>query len=346
MRILSDRDVERLIVPADAIATIAEGYRRHSSVRMPAPRRIWAGKSRRALVLTGHSDGPTFALKANKHVYPEPHAHHREAAGMMLPLDAVRCAPTALLATTLFNGHHAAARLAAAVAALARPDVRTITVFGAGKIAPAVVRCLALARPFERVLIFGRGPEPAQALAASLHGASGLDGVEISVIADAVAATHSADVIVTITSSETAVFPGREVRAGALVVLAGPNRPHAREADDGLICRAQIYVDHCDGCKARAGDLFIALGTGALRAGQIAAELGSLSSTLPPVIGPLDVTVFKSIGVIAQDIVLAEVIVERAEQMGIGIEFDPASGGAEGPPHQKPSAPLLAECLP
>jgi hypothetical protein len=62
--------------------------------------------------------------------------------------------------------------------------------------------------------------------------------------------------------------------------------------------------------------------------------------------GPLDVTVFKSIGVIAQDIVLAEVIVERAEQMGIGMEFDPASGSAEGTPHQKPSASLLAECLP
>jgi ornithine cyclodeaminase/alanine dehydrogenase-like protein (mu-crystallin family) len=161
-----------------------------------------------------------------------------------------------------------------------------------------------------------------------------------------VAATHSPDVIVTITSSETAVFPGREARAGALVVLAGANRPHAREADDGLICRAQIYVDHCDGCMARAGDLFIALGTGALRAGQIAAERGSLSSTPPPVIGPLDVTVFKSIGVVAQDVVLAEVIVRARAADGIGMELDQASGSAEGTSHQKPSAPLLAEFLP
>jgi ornithine cyclodeaminase/alanine dehydrogenase-like protein (mu-crystallin family) len=121
--------------------------------------------------------------------------------------------------------------------------------------------------PLIRKIAIGRGPERAQALAASLHGASGLDGVEISATADAVAATRSADVIVTITSSETAVFPGREARAGALVVLAGANRPHGREADDGLIRRAQIYVDHCDGCMARAGDLFIPLGTGAWRAG-------------------------------------------------------------------------------
>jgi ornithine cyclodeaminase/alanine dehydrogenase-like protein (mu-crystallin family) len=258
MRILSDRDVERLIVPADAIATIAEGYRRHSSERMPAPGRMDMGRQEpkgSVLVLTGHSDGPTFALKVNMHVDPEPHAHHRKAAGMMLPWDAVRCAPTALLATTLFNNHRtAAAGLAAAVAALARPDVRTLTVFGAGKIAPAVVRCLALVRPFERVLILGRGPERAQALAASLHGASGLDGVEISATADAVAATRSADVIVTITSSETAVFPGREARAGALVVLAGANRPHGREADDAV--RKSTSITATAAWRGRAISLF------------------------------------------------------------------------------------------
>jgi hypothetical protein len=36
--------------------------------------------------------------------------------------------------------------------------------------------------------------------------------------------------------------------------------------------------------------------------------------------------VFKSIGIIAQDLALAELIVTRAGEEGIGIEFDPNTG--------------------
>ena len=348
MRILSDRDVERLIEPADAIAAVADGYRRHSSGLMPAPGRLDMGRSEprgSALVLAGHGDGPAFALKANMHVYPEPHAHHRKAASMMLLWDAVRCAPTALLTTTQFNNHRTAAGLAAAVVVLAPRDARTLTVFGAGKIAPAVIRYLAAVRSFERVFVLGRGRDRAGELVASLRSERGLAAMEIEASADAAAAARMADVIVTVTTSETAVCPGRDVRAGALVVLAGANRPHAREADDDLIRRARIYVDHRDGCVSRAGDLCIPLQSGVLRTAQIVAEIGSLSAAPPPVAAPLDITVFKSIGIIAQDIALAELIVARAERMGIGIEFDPVSGACDGQ-RQEPAAEQPAEILP
>jgi ornithine cyclodeaminase/alanine dehydrogenase-like protein (mu-crystallin family) len=36
-----------------------------------------------------------------------------------------------------------------------------------------------------------------------------------------------------------------------------------------------------------------------------------------------DVTVFKSIGIATQDLLLAEALVRRAEQQGIGAQFDP-----------------------
>jgi ornithine cyclodeaminase/alanine dehydrogenase-like protein (mu-crystallin family) len=145
------------------------------------------------------------------------------------------------------------------------------------------------------------------------------------------------------------VFPGRMVKSGALVILAGANRPHAREADDELIARASIYVDHRSGCIERAGDLCIPLRSGHLRLVQIAGEIGSVLAHSPQSLrGPGDVTVFKSIGIIAQDLALAELILTRAAEEGIGIEFDPNTGLYRPADASRPLAPveLLAEDLP
>jgi ornithine cyclodeaminase len=150
MRILSEHDVERLIEPMAAIEAMAGAYRRHSAGRMLPPGRLDMGSVEprgSVLVLAGHSDARSFALKANMHVYPEAGARQRKAARMMMLWDTAQCAPAALIATTLFNNHRTAAGLAAAAQVLAPAAAETLAVFGAGKIAPAVIRYLCLVRP-------------------------------------------------------------------------------------------------------------------------------------------------------------------------------------------------------
>ena len=268
---------------------------------------------------------------------------------MMLLWDAVRCVPTALMATTLFNNHRTAAGLAAAARHLAPPKAKTLAVFGAGKIAPSVIRYLMLTRPFERVLIIGREPRRSSELALAIRSSSEFAERDVEAVTDAGAAVRDADVIVTITTADMPVFPGRMVKSGSLVILAGANRPHAREADDELIARASIYVDHRIGCIERAGDLCIPLQSGHLRLEQIAGEIGSVLPHPPQRLpGPGDITVFKSIGIIAQDLALAELIVTRAEEEGIGVEFDPNTGfcRSAGAPRPLAADEVLAGNLP
>jgi ornithine cyclodeaminase/alanine dehydrogenase-like protein (mu-crystallin family) len=116
-----------------------------------------------------------------------------------------------------------------------------------------------------------------------------------------------------------------------------------------LIARAVITVDHRSGCIERAGDLCIPLRSGHLKLEQIAGEIGSLLAQPPrPLRGAQDVTVFKSIGIIAQDLALVELIMTRAAEEGVGIDFDPNSGECRPANDPRPSAPaeLLAEDLP
>jgi alanine dehydrogenase len=331
MRILSEQAVERLIDPVAALEAMVDAYRRHSAGGMPEPGRLDMGRDApkgNVLVLAGHADNSTFALKANMHVYPELGARARKAASMMLLWDAVQCTPVALIATTMFNNHRTAAGLAVAAQRLSPKNSATLAVFGAGKIAPATIRYLSLVHPFKQIFIVGQGTRRAGELANQLRDTLDFNGCEVRALTDPAAAVQDADVIVTITTANTPVFPGRHIKRGALVILAGANRPHAREADDDLIARSRVYVDQRSGCITRAGDIRIPLESGRLLESQIAGEIGDLllDRTQPPN-DAADVTVFKSIGIIAQDIALAESIVNRAAECGIGIEFDPVTGG-------------------
>jgi ornithine cyclodeaminase/alanine dehydrogenase-like protein (mu-crystallin family) len=328
MRILSEHDVERLIDPDAAIAATVEAFRRHAGGGMPAPGRLDMRRDRpkgSVLILAGHSDDHAFALKANMHVYPESGSGPRKAASMMMLWDAVQCVPRALIAATLFNNHRTAAGVAAATRALAPPRAKKLAVFGAGKIAPEIIRYLARVRPFETIMIAGRGPQRAHDLAQRLREEPEFSGIDVDGTTDASAAVRDADVIVTVTTADAPVFPGRDVKPGAFVILAGANRPDAREADDDLIGRARIYVDHHEHAVERAGDIHIPLRSGRLRPGQIAGEIGMVLSGDTPAAAS-DVTVFKSMGIIAQDLALAAMILECAQQMNVGLEFDPWTG--------------------
>jgi ornithine cyclodeaminase/alanine dehydrogenase-like protein (mu-crystallin family) len=347
MRILSEQAVERLIEPMAAIDAMADAYRRHSAGLMPAPGRLDMGRDDpkgSVLVLAGHADNRSFALKANMHVYPEPGARQRKAASMMMLWDAVQCAPIALIATTLFNNHRTAAGLAAAAQRLASKKAETLAVFGAGKIAPAVIRYLSLVRPFKTISIVGRGVQRSGDLAMQLRSSPEFNGCDVLAVTDPAAAVQDADVIVTITTADAPVFPGCQVKSGALVILAGANRPLAREADNDLIARARIYVDHRSGCIERAGDIRIPLQSGHLDESQIAGEIGELMlGRMHPPAGGGDVTVFKSIGIIAQDIALAEAIARLATRSGVGVEFNPITGACQNVGAAAPPAPAPAE---
>ena len=234
------------------------------------------------LVLGGHSHGRLFALKANAHAYPDPASARRNAVSLLTLWDSAACVPLALIVTTGFNNHRSAAGFAAAAQALAPTEAGTLAVFGAGKIAPAAIRYLTTVRPFRQVLIVGRGRERAAALAAAARTMAGFEAITVDAEPDPARAATLADVILTITTADAPVFPGTAVKPGAMVILGGANRAHAREADDALIARARIFADHLDGCLERAGDLKIPLGSGALTRERIAGEIGHCSQAALP----------------------------------------------------------------
>ena len=324
MRLLSERDVEQIVRPEIAIELAQQAYIEHATGRLPDPARL---DLRRAepkagmLVLAGFSSGAMGILKSNMHAYSGAPAE-RKTASLLTVWDMAACCPLALISSAAFNGHRTAAGFAAAAMRLARPDASTLSVFGSGHLAAWTIRYLARVRPLRHVFVVSRRLESAKALIAALRAEASLASITFEALDDPAAAAERADIIATVTSSDTPVFPGSAVKSGTFVILGGANRPAAREVDDDLARRMTVYVDHAAGCMEKAGDLRVPLASGVLMQSQMAGEIGTLlaSGDMPP---HADVMAFKSIGIAPQDLLLAQHILAQADLLKIGTIWQP-----------------------
>ncbi|KZV92554.1 NAD(P)-binding protein [Exidia glandulosa HHB12029] len=136
-------------------------------------------------------------------------------------------------------------------------------------------------------------------------------------------AVRDADIVVAATSSTVALFENEWIKPGAHVILVGSYKPTMREAPDELIRRAKfVLVDSREACAAEAGEL-ISSGIAPEQMVEVG-ELVDNPSRVAEIRSASDVTIFKSVGVAAQDVAIACAVVERAEQLGIGttVQFD------------------------
>jgi ornithine cyclodeaminase/alanine dehydrogenase-like protein (mu-crystallin family) len=332
MLVLSEQDIEGLVRPSEVIETAIEAYRLHAAGHVPPPVRadlVREEPKAGCLTLAGVL-GSNLLVKSNVHAYPGGPAAPRLWGGTLALWDLEKARLRALISGRVFHDHRTAAGYAAAAIALARSEARTLAVFGAGKTAPMTLRYLKIARPsLTRAIIVGRSHERVEAVAKLASSWPEFRGVEIDVRSSPRAAVENADLIATVTNSAMPVFPGEAVKPGALVILGGANRATAREGDDDLMRRARVIVDARHGATDKAGDLALALKSGALVADRIVAEIGACFERPPPDAPGMDLTVFKSMGLAVQDAVLAARLVEMAERTGVGVSVDLEGAAAD-----------------
>ncbi|GAB1520925.1 hypothetical protein RhiTH_004014 [Rhizoctonia solani] len=146
-----------------------------------------------------------------------------------------------------------------------------------------------------------------------------LDGL-ISSAQNIEPAVRDGDVICTATSSTQPLFDSAWIKQGAHVNLIGSYTSTMRESDPGLIKRAGrlILVDETKSCLVESGELIDASITEdeLVEIGTLVREGSEAAKAIERVRQAGDVTVFKSVGVGAQDVGVAGLMVELAEKDG------------------------------
>ena len=203
---------------------------------------------------------------------------------------------------------------------LAREDARTLTIFGSGVQAPYQVEAALCERAIERVLVVSRTPANAEALAVSL---TEQFGVPVQATVDVRMAVEAADILVTATSAHEPLFEGSLLRPGVHISAIGSHLPYASEVDAGTVRRANVVVDQMSACLAEAGDLIRPIENGVYDASQIHAEIGAIiAGDRPGRESDDEITLFKSVGLAAQDVAVARLVYSKAVEQGAGTSLD------------------------
>jgi ornithine cyclodeaminase/alanine dehydrogenase-like protein (mu-crystallin family) len=206
---------------------------------------------------------------------------------------------------------------------LARRDAEVAAVFGAGVQARTQVLAIAAVREIKRFWIYARHRENVDAMITELQPQLG-PSIEMLAAESPSQAVREAQVVCAATTSSTPVFNGEDLLPGAHVNGVGSYTPQMQEIDCATLRRAsKIVIDSREGALAEAGDLIIAIERGEIQIEKIHGEIGEIAAGLKA--GREDdkeTTYFKSVGNAAQDVAVAQVILQRALKENLGVEID------------------------
>jgi ornithine cyclodeaminase len=185
-----------------------------------------------------------------------------------------------------------------------------LAILGSGVQAGAHLHALPLVRPFREILLWGRSPERTRALADRMSEALGR---RITVVSEPREAAERADVICTVTSSPEPVLLSEWVKPGTHVNLVGSSYLGPVEVDSALIARARYIADYRPGVVAQASELAVARDAGLVDDSHVVGEIGQvLAGRIPGRESDEQVTIYKSLGHVAQDLAAAAYLQRRA----------------------------------
>ena len=227
-------------------------------------------------------------------------------------IDALTGTPAAILDGEAVTALRTGAGTAAATRLLSRPESRVLAMIGAGGQAEWQVRATCRVRPIEEVRVWAPSSRRHD-LASRLRP---LLDADVRAADSAEAAVRGADIVCCATTSQRPVFDPGWIRAGTHVNGIGAFRPGMVELPPALFSRAELVaVDSRAAAMAEAGDLLAAIEGGQIAAERVV-EIGSLSDGVER--APGAITVFKSVGLAAQDAAAVERIVSADARRASG----------------------------
>jgi ornithine cyclodeaminase len=310
MRVVGAEETHRLLDYPGLVEALRDLFRRgvDKVERVLVSQDLPAGGRNDWLLLPAWQYGRHQGVKLVS-VYPGNEARGiATVQGLYLLFDGTSGVPLLAVDGIALTVRKTAANSALAATYLARRDVSTLLMLGAGAMAPHLIEAHAAVRPIRRVLIWNRTPARAEALARSL---GHLPKLSVSVVPDIAAAVAEADVISTATLAREPLIRGSWLKPGQHLDLVGGYTEEMREADDEAVRRSRIFVDARFTAAAYAGDICQPLAAGLIVDGDITDSFQLARGERPGRLSGDEITLFKSGGGGHEDLGTAQYLLSR-----------------------------------
>jgi ornithine cyclodeaminase/alanine dehydrogenase-like protein (mu-crystallin family) len=260
-----------------------------NALHLSMPAYIKDGKYNSIKLVNVHFDNPQIGLPLIN--------------GVILVMDAVEGSPLALVEGKSVTSLRTGAGSGLATDLLAKTDSKNAVIFGSGAQAKTQIEAIRSVRNLESIKVIGRSVEKTVSFCNEFDNI-----VQPGEMND----LKEADIICTATTAETPLLDIADVSPGVHINAVGAHKSDTRELGTKLVQEGKVYIDQLSSSKNEAGDIIIPINEGKYDWGQIQGELGDL------ILGKLqgrssdqDITIFNSIGNAVQDLVIAEMVMEK-----------------------------------
>ena len=301
---LREADVEELLPAADAVEAVEACFGRIARGVVENRPRYRLGLESGLLHVMSAADLElgVAGLKA--------YAGFTEGAKFVVALFAAdRPELLALIEADRLGQRRTGAASAVAARHLAREGAVSLGIIGCGWQAESQVESIRSVLPIERVVAYCRNEERLAEFCSRMNAEAAeynRDAAEM-------------DIVVTVTTSKDPVLRGEWLRPGALVCAVGANRLEARELDNALVKRATfVCCDSKEQALVEAGDLVEPVERGVLDWLEVHELAEVVGGEVAGRQSQDDIVLFKSLGIAAEDLAVAKLVLDRATERGAG----------------------------
>jgi ornithine cyclodeaminase len=199
----------------------------------------------------------------------------------------------------------AAAALAAQL--LARRNSKRLAILGTGALSMPLVMAHHSVFDFSEITIWGRSLEKAKAITEELAQV----GISANASSDLQAILANVDIVAAATTANQPFIRSEWVKPGTHLGLMGAFTPDMAEAEPRLLPNTRLYVDSREAVLQKGGEVLQALQSGLISDADVRGDLAQLLASPPKISGRVsdrDITVFKSVGFAALDLIAAELV--------------------------------------
>jgi len=226
----------------------------------------------------------------------------------------------AVIQAHTISKYRTSAVTAVATKYLSRPDAQIVGLYGSGRQAEAQIEAICQVRPIDRVQVYSPTKANREAFCAKMSERLKINVVPMDSPEDV---PNQADIIVTMTKSETPVLHGSWLKGPALIIGAGGNHWFEQEIDGAVVEAASlVVVDEREQAKVEGGDILWAAGHGLITWDKVE-NLGHVIVGRVPVPDPANNTIlFESHGCAMTDVAIAAAAYDIAVQRGLGRQLE------------------------
>ena len=213
--------------------------------------------------------------------------------------------PLAVIDGTELTLRRTAAAAALAARTLARPNSQRLLVLGTGALSAHLAMAHHSVFNLSEVTVWGRSLDKACGVVANLAEV----GIAAQATSDLQLALANADIVAAATTASTPFIPSAWVMAGTHLGLIGAFTANMAEAEPELLPRGRLFADNRAAVLEKGGEVVQALRAGLISEKDVLAELSELVASPALADGrraESDITVFKSVGFAALDLIAAE----------------------------------------